>query len=69
MFPPTLTPVMPNGIAMCRYGGEKSAKEAPITHTVEDLFFAQQMVTNACATQALVNSAFALASGRTVRKC
>lgn len=42
---------------MSRYGGEKSAKEAPITHAVEDLFFAQQMVTNACATQALINSA------------
>lgn len=42
-------------IFLFKYGGEKSAKEAPITHTVEDLFFAQQMVTNACATQALVN--------------
>mmetsp|Transcript_32649 Transcript_32649/g.85483 ORF Transcript_32649/g.85483 Transcript_32649/m.85483 type:complete len:322 (-) Transcript_32649:89-1054(-) len=41
-------------IFLFKYGGEKEKKE-PIKHEVPDLYFAQQLITNACATVALVN--------------
>eukprot|EP00035_Acanthoeca_spectabilis_P035178 m.32895 g.32895 ORF g.32895 m.32895 type:complete len:315 (-) comp7118_c0_seq1:2711-3655(-) len=41
-------------VFLFKYGGEKE-KRKPISHEVDGLFFAQQLITNACATVALIN--------------
>eukprot|EP00038_Savillea_parva_P019777 m.28823 g.28823 ORF g.28823 m.28823 type:complete len:316 (+) comp4549_c0_seq2:169-1116(+) len=41
-------------VFLFKYGGEKE-KQEPIKHEVEGLYFAQQLITNACATVALIN--------------